>query len=191
MLSAPREAAPYTADCLCRAGLYAPPWLIGSVGIAEPDPHVAAVGQRDLLDEGDRRSVTGRISDDGVGLAHFEEALLAEARAAQAVGRGRLERPGRDLPVPLVDVEDEARVRIDPADFLEGALPGLLLAVHVELRLHRVVREGRNGHGHQAGHRQPAQPSIHRQHPPNVTKPGVKSSISYIDTPGGHAKIGR
>src|SRR5437867_1473892 len=145
MLSAPREAAPYTADCLCRAGLYAPPWLIGSVGIAEPDPHVAAVGQRDLLDEGDRRSVTGRISDDGVGLAHFEEALLAEARAAQAVGRGRLERPGRDLPVPLVDVDDEARMRIDPLDALERTGPAVRGVVDVELGLQRVMREGEGG----------------------------------------------
>src|SRR6185503_1844946 len=55
------------------AGLRPAPRLIGSVGIAEPDAHVAAVGQRDLLDEGDWRSIARRIPDHRIGLADLEE----------------------------------------------------------------------------------------------------------------------
>src|ERR1051325_704077 len=58
--------------------------LIGSVRIAEPDADGPAVGQRDLLDEGERRAVAGGIADHRVGLPHLEEPVLAEASAPQA-----------------------------------------------------------------------------------------------------------
>src|SRR5436853_7374600 len=74
-----------------------PPNLIGSVRIAEPDSHGPAVGQRDLLDKRDRRSVAGGIADHRVGLAHLEEVFAAEPDAAKTVGRRGLEFPGRHL----------------------------------------------------------------------------------------------
>ena len=78
---------------------------------------------------------------------------------------GPVETAGR----PFVDIKDEMRVGIYPADFLEGPFPGLLFAVHVELGLHSMVRHRRHGQRDEAGSRQPANQSLHVIHPPNAS----------------------
>src|SRR5262245_57641086 len=110
------------------------------VWIAKPDLDRLAVGARQRLEEGQLGAVACLVADEGVLLADLEHALLAEASAAQTV-RGRcLKHPRGDFAVPLVHVEEEMTVGIDPAHFFQRALPGLLLTAHIELRLHGVMR---------------------------------------------------
>src|SRR5215510_14873247 len=71
-------------------------------------------------------------------------------------------------------------VGIDPAHFLESALPGLLLPAHVELGLDRMVRQSRRGKRHKANRGQPQNSSRHGPYSPNQTYSPSKSSISYM-----------
>src|SRR4030095_7239552 len=119
--------------------------LIRSVGIPEPDPHRATVRQRDLLDKGDRRSIACGIADHGVSLADLEEATLAEARAAQTIGRSGFEAPRGELAGLVGHIEDEMRMRVHPLDAFQRAGPAARWLVDFKLRLQRMMRERDEG----------------------------------------------
>src|SRR5262245_29025343 len=139
------------------------------VWIAKPDLDRFAVGTSQRLEEGELGAIACLVADEGVLLADLEHALLTEAGAPQAIGRRRFKHPRRDFAVPLVYVEEEMGVGIDPAHFFQHALPGLLLAAYVELGLHRMVRQSRGCERHDASGDQPPNPLRHRSYSPNQT----------------------
>jgi len=91
------------------------------------------------------RPVARRISDDRVGFAGLEKSLAAETEAAEPVRRGGLEGPRRDLPAVVGDIDDEARMRIDPLDGFQRTRPAMRRFVDVEFGLQGVMGEAERG----------------------------------------------